>query len=480
MNRVSSRTPLAAALVLTVLSAGVARAQIAWEGDFQAAKQRAAAEKRVLFVAINMDGEKANQEMATKTYADPMIVAWSQQTVNLIASKYDHRSGTKPCPRFGSIPCEAHMKVDIRVREGVVKQSPDGFVVAPQHVFLDPEGKVILSVPYAITAQELQWCFTMALSRVQPDRTIVGKAPKRLVMGDVFDPASETGSGGGGGRGDLAAPSGGPITKEEAKEIIRALKKQGGGGPGGGGGGGGGGARLEALAKLLGCDDPEVVSFVKTEIGARWFVQRSDETKAEIVHRIGAIAEPGYWEVVETFAEAKNETLRTEAAIALEQLGTKESLPVVQAGFARELSPLVKRAWVRALGTTGTHDAGVRRQLASLARGDKDAVLRANALVALGMAEPLTEVTGAFTKAIASKAESDRIASACGMGLSRDARYIAVLEKAIALEASPEPKSAMEKALAVLKGGPFSSLRPIIEAVTADASARERLFGAGS
>ena len=101
MTRASSRAPRPALAVLALLSvSGTAGAQIAWEADFEAAKQRAAAERKVLFIAINMDGEKANQTLATKTYTEAEVVALSKETVNLIASKYDHRSGANTDARF--------------------------------------------------------------------------------------------------------------------------------------------------------------------------------------------------------------------------------------------------------------------------------------------------------------------------------------------------------------------------------------------
>ena len=61
----------ATALVTSLLAAtNTAGADIPWEGDWAVANERSTKENRVLFLAVNMDGERANDRLAEKVVAD--------------------------------------------------------------------------------------------------------------------------------------------------------------------------------------------------------------------------------------------------------------------------------------------------------------------------------------------------------------------------------------------------------------------------
>src|SRR6185436_149263 len=119
-------------------------------------------------------------------YKDPVITKLTTNTLNLFCSRFDHGSGDQPCKRCGTVPCSAHMAIEKAVRAKILKPADGGDVVSPQHVFLDPDGKVILSVQYEITKGELEWCFYTALKKVDPafnwTLSASARAPRRLVM----------------------------------------------------------------------------------------------------------------------------------------------------------------------------------------------------------------------------------------------------------------------------------------------------------
>ena len=206
---------LAVSVAASVLPGSAA--DIQWSPSLDAALEAAAAEEQVIFIAVNMDGERANDQMAKKVYKDRKIKDLAEGTVNLIASADRHRKSGK-CPRFGCESCEQHRFVDISVREEILKPSATGAVIAPQHVFCAPDGSVLLSVPYEVSVSELEWCFHEAvaiLGGVEPSaRKHPGRRPRRLIVGDV--PQLGGGSG--------------PVTREEALELIVTLKKGGNGG----------------------------------------------------------------------------------------------------------------------------------------------------------------------------------------------------------------------------------------------------------
>ena len=119
--------PLTLALLLP--DPASTRGGIPWEADWAAARDRARTENRVVFLAVNMDGERANDRLAKEVYREKAVVALAERTVPLVASAFAHGRGV--CPRFGGLRCAEHQQVDIRARDEVLQPDADGFVVAP-------------------------------------------------------------------------------------------------------------------------------------------------------------------------------------------------------------------------------------------------------------------------------------------------------------------------------------------------------------
>src|SRR5262249_55869069 len=111
-------------------------AEIQWQSSFEKTLERAKTEKKVVFLAVNMDGEKANERLVEKVYTDKAIVDLSANTLNLIASAAEHAGADRQCPRFHGLYCLDHRRVDTAARSSVLKADDQGMVVAPQHVFL--------------------------------------------------------------------------------------------------------------------------------------------------------------------------------------------------------------------------------------------------------------------------------------------------------------------------------------------------------
>lgn len=240
---------------LTVAAVALAGESIRWAPDWDEALQRAGAEKKVVFIAVNMDGEVANDRMAQKVYADERVVAASGWTINVVASRFDHAPEKRACTRFGGIECIQHRRIEGAVRQNVLKSDAKGYVVAPQHVFLAPDQSVILSVPYEVTAEELAWCFAAALKAVDPEAAkkvqAGGRAPRRLIQGAVFDPAALPGA-------NLAPP-----TRAEVLELVKELRasmwSEG---------------RPEKVLRVLMSPEPEAVEFIATELKNDLFGRR--------------------------------------------------------------------------------------------------------------------------------------------------------------------------------------------------------------
>ncbi|MCP3920265.1 MAG: hypothetical protein GY711_32465 [bacterium] len=439
---------------LFLLASLPAVGDIAWQSSLDAARTLAAEESRVVFVAVNMDGERANERMLAEVYTDKRVRELAEQTVNVIASNDVHAKEGRECKRFGGMTCKEHRFVDAAVREEILKPDDDGFVVAPQHVFLDAAGEVLLSVPYEVSARELEWCFVTALQTANPDSSerMSSKArpPRRLILGGVWE-----------------AKGAALLKREEALALIEELKK---------------GMRGEEarrnLRRLATADEPEAREYVLSILrssggGGRRGGGRGDrDRRGELLRWIGASSPRSYWEVAVEFLNGE-EAMRQEAIVALEQLAAPESLGDLLARLKREKDERATKNLLRAIGASGYADKRARRMLLSRA-GDarQEAPVRKNAIVALGFLTSHDDVTAFLRETLEGE---ERIAAVVAIGLTRDAGWKETLEER--LKDAGDEKRALEAALAVLGKGDLGKLEGVFRGVTGDEIPRERLFG---
>jgi len=443
----------AAALLAPLRSAGPAAAPaIAWAASLAAAKERAEAEQKPLFIAINMDGERANDTLADEVYRDKAIVALAATTVNVVASTGQH--GKAECPRFGAVTCAQHQDVEVKVRHGVLNVT-SGPVVAPQHVFLHPDGKVLLSVPYEVRAGELEWCFHEAWRRVDPaysgKPSARAQKPGRLVI-----------------EGVAASSEAAPVTRARALELIKELRK-------------GTGQHHELLYELARADEPEARDELRQflrqgpQMGADGTIGR--DWRPPLLRWLGDVGPASSAELIVDFVGSGEVQLRHEAIVALEQLAAPEALGELMQQLRKEKEPRVRAALLRAIGACGAKDSKARGALVKAAK-DKDAGLRRAALLALGWLEPHEQSDGALAAGFAAADPSERAAAALGMALSRAPRWIAVLEPVAGAPATPaELQATAALCLEVLRGAPYARLAAELTRVADDGVARGRHFG---
>lgn len=453
-------THLLAALLLSLVPG---KDGIAWQPSLEGALATAREQHKPVLLAVNMDGERANDQMAAEVYGDPQVLELAARCVAVVASSGQHSAGEVPCPRFGAVTCREHRSVDAEARKLYLKADDAGEVIAPQHVLIAPDGKVILSVPYAIRADELAWCLREALVEVDrasaPPPVPGAHAPKRLLRGGVIDPTAA-------GEG-----SGGLLTREAALELIKELRK-GVRGP----------ERESGIRRLLRVDESEAVEFVRQELGQAGGARASGEARAgrvaQLVHRIGVVSPPRFWEVAADFATSADLSLRSEAAVALEQLAAPDSLKTVKSALRKEREPAVERLWLRALASVGAAESDARRAVLKEAAGAKDASSRANAIVALGWLETHPDVDAALTKLLDEGEGDARTAAVCAVGWTRQASW---RERVEALRTGPGRDDealgkACERALALLDGRGAGPLEESILPLTGDTIRRERFF----
>ena len=463
-----SLTSLALALPLLAPAGG-----IEWQPDYDAALALAAQEGKVVFVAVNMDGERANDVLAEKTYGGRTLVKLSESCVNLVASNFNHAKAGKTCPRFDHVECVHHREVDALVRERLLEPDEEGYVVAPQHLWLDPGGKVLLSVPYSVSAEELEWCFVAALRTVDPDfEWKLGsgaRAPRRLVLGGVA-PTGEAGE-----AGSL------PPTREEALELVQSLKR-----------GARGQEARQMLRRLAQADEPEareyMVSVLRSSAsggggggrrggGGMRPQEDGPDRRLQLLSWIAVASPPSYWEVCAEVLSSGEATLRAQAVVTLEELAAPESLKAIASTLRKEKDPRIKKNLLRALGAVGGDDKKARKTLLKQAGDRRDELLRHNAILALGSLAPSEEVREFLVETVrGSEDDADRRAALAAVALSRDATWLEWFEGQ-ELEGTEAFEALLEDAKAVLGGAPLSTIRDTVAGLGEDELPRTRLFG---
>ncbi len=458
--------PLAPLVIALLASSAPAADTFQWLPSLDAALEAAKLEKKPVFIAINMDGERANDEMVRSYYTDPALKKVAAKTAAVFASKHDHDGGTRPCPRAGVVTCADHMAIEKEMRKRFMPNQ-EGDVVAPQHIWVDPEGKIILSVPYKITKGEMEWCFAAALRAVDPEVSLPSSgnthAPRRVVMGGV---AAST--------PDLAAP---PPTKNEVTEIIEALRKerrpwemQG------------------EILKLLRSDDKRAIDFVKTLVLARGGGRGGRggggggggegglamRWKATLLHEIGRYSPEEYWEIVVPVLGDNEVLIRREASVALEQLASPKALADLTKQFGKEEDPEVQKELIRAIASCGRAGKSSRvvLQHATKARND---LLRVNAMIGAALLEDREVVLELASSGLLSEVPGVRAAAAYVIAVRREDSLKTALADAASTESDPAVKGALDAAVAVMKGGAVTELDPILRDFAKSDIPRDRL-----
>ncbi|MFT7670123.1 MAG: hypothetical protein ACI8X5_002830 [Planctomycetota bacterium] len=445
--------------------------EITWQKDLRAAQAEAKTSKSVVFIAVNMDGERANDRLAQEVYKDKTLLLLAERTINLIASNDTHASADKICPRFGTLTCENHRHVDADVRAEVLAPAKGGFVVAPQHVFLGPGGEVLLSVPYEVKAEELEWCFVSALRSVNPDIDLElsseARPPRRLLIGKVHSFDAKV--------AEL------PLTREGALELVKELKK----------GMLRGNDLKRGLRRLAMADEPEARDYILSVLrttpgragggGGRGGGGRGgskEDKRPEFLHWIGVNSPVSYWEVCIEFIDDSDAPLRAQGIVAVEQLGAKESLKPLLARLRKEKDEAYTKNLLRAIGTCGANDKNARKALLKQGESSRSPLLRVNAILALGWLSSHEETQEFLRVCLEHEALDVQRAALLAIAISRDVAWVEELQEHIEKMQPGAPKNTAELALTVLKSGDLWELKETLKEVASDELKRERIFGA--
>lgn len=413
---------------------------ISWETDFDAALARAKAENRLLFVAFNMDGERANDEAVALHYRDPAIVALSKNTVNLFGSIGNHG---KKCARVAGLTCEQHQRIEMRAREYLLKIPEGEPVIAPQHLFATPDGKVLLSCVYQITVGELEWLFAEALKKHDPEFKYElkgrSRAPQRAVFGYERPPE----------------PAETPPTSEEVAQAIKDLRS------------GRAGFRewRDKLPIIARSPDKEAIQFASGVLGSPWV---RGERLAMLLQMIGRISPPEWHEAVSPFLGDQDSKVRLAAAMALMKLRSSKPVKEITAQLKKETDPSVKGRLLRALAACRPGEAATSALILKTLKADASEEVRLHAALAAATLEDRKSVTLCLAAALADAAPKVRSAAAFAIASRRDKELLQHLEAVLARESNPDVRKWMEAAREAVGGGPMTPFKDFLATEAGD------------
>lgn len=147
----------------------VSSRQVRWEKSYKDVLAKAKAEGKPILVAFNMDGEAANDRAAFNIYHHPDFVAASRDFYCIIGSIGRHEEVPVPgepdrtqCSRFGVVSCAQHRQAEIEARTALIGSGEN---IAPQHILLSPEGKILERRAYEVSLTHLRHLMTSVLIR---------------------------------------------------------------------------------------------------------------------------------------------------------------------------------------------------------------------------------------------------------------------------------------------------------------------------
>lgn len=430
---------------------------IHWRASLSGALDEAQASGSAVFVVLNMDGEKANDELANFIYRDKLICELAAGTINVVGSSFEHTPAPGICARFGSVTCREHQDVEKEIRKRLLGVPSSAPIVAPQHFFLTPDGDPILAVPYGISRPELEWCFGAAYHHQGTAPTAQGQGearpPKRLVMSKI--PSTE----------ELGLER--LLSREEALAAIEVLKR----------GLLKGKEESDLLLALMRTDEPETLKYMETLLRKSGRRKSSKDPRLAHIANIGRLSPPSYWSLLTPLIGSGGAALQNQAIVALEQLGAPDSLKALRKALGKQRDPAILKNLLRAVASAGAGDKKVRKDLLKRSAKSKDLQLRVNAILALGYLAPHEDISTRLNELAGSESTEERMAAACAMALTRDRKWVEVLVRMNAAAKDPSEQATLKAVQVAFEQGDLRYLGKVVGRLAGDELGRPRLFG---
>ena len=430
-------------LAVLACAAPVLAQGIQWTPSFDEALAAAKAGNRVLMLAFNLAGERASDEMVADHCKDPLLARLSQQTVNVFCSIAAE-------PRVAGVTPAQQQAAEQAARLQVLKIGPGEDVIAPQHVFVGPDGTVLSAVSYRITKGELEWAWVDAIKKVTPDfawqLSAAARAPARLGFGAAD-------------RGQNQEPP----TKAQVEAALKELRKARGGLLRG----------LQHIELLMRSDEPEAMQYVQSTLKGL-----QPEFARPGIDTMGLVSPKAYHTVITPYLADRDDDLRIAAAGALERLAEPKAFAALLKQVKAEKVAEVRGRLLRALASSGPTQKDTLQQIDKALTKDPSDTVRAQAVLALALVEDKAKVRSGLEDALHDKSPKVRATVACALAARREAEFVNKLGEAVAAEEDAETKAWLEAALQVLRGGDGKAFENFTTRVLGDKQPRAGLGGA--
>jgi HEAT repeat protein len=378
--------------------------------------------------------------MVADHYKDANLGKLSAATINVFCS-------TATAVRVSGVTPAQQQAAEMAARTQVLGIGPGEDVIAPQHVFVGPDGKVLSSVAWRVTKGELEWAWVDAIRKVDPkfvwQLSTGARAPARLGFGAVE-------------RGNNDKPP----SKEQVAEALKELKKSRGGIL----------RNLQSVELLMRSDEPEAMAFVETTIKSI-----PGDTRGTAIDTIGVVSPKVWHTVVAPYLGDREEEVRLAAAGALEHLAEPKALPAAMKQWKAEKSEKVRGRLLRAMAAMAPTNKDVVAQIEKVLALEASAEVRAHGVLALAMVEDKAKVTAGLVQALNDKSSKVRSTAAFALASRRDPETAHRLEEAALREEEAEAKSWMEAAVKVVRGGDADVFKNFLERVLGESPVRAGL-----
>jgi len=208
---------------------------IRWASSFEEAKKRAKSRKIPILVAINKtydlvrDREKhdANKKMVTVTYRDPAVVKISRKFVCIFASPDDHAKpdGGPGCSHADRLTCQQHKALFERIRADHF--GGDKEIMAPQHLILNPDGRIIDKYLLDRKPDEFVRILKNALARFkgQTPVDVITADPRSVIKGLKSDDSGVRSTAFRQAVGILGGEKKNSKVKDAAEQYLRTMRR---------------------------------------------------------------------------------------------------------------------------------------------------------------------------------------------------------------------------------------------------------------
>ncbi len=432
--------------------------KVEWTSQIDKALGLAEAEQRVVLVALGEAQEGRTRRHVEDVYTDKVAAKAAAATINVPAWSFTEDESRK-LPKMKGVEPRNHRNNLATVTERWITPNANGVIALPHHLWLGPNGSLLLSCPWELTAEELAWCTDEALRRSgveeRPELPNEAYPPRRLLVGESFRVIDEDEL----GRG---------LEEDELEEKLGKLNKRFIGM----------GDQADVI-QIMFTDEPDASDFLTKQIGLWDFGGGRGGGGAIVdgtIELLGTISPANFIEVLMETARSPSASRRLRTAVALEQIGSAAGLTLAKKGWKSEKDESARPEWIRALAACGRSDKGSIRTVIKAAAKDDNPLVRRSALLGLGYTLPNKDALKALKVALAGPLAEERDAAvlALAMGRARDQRGL--VEAVLKADVEDRSRRTAEAALAVLDGGPLYPLSGEVKQISESEVERGRIF----